>query len=130
LAARRARITARGRLGLAGWWGDKTMIYVSGGAAWPKIDASQWPVTATGPIAGGFQESNWRTGWTVGGGIEYAVGYGWSVKGEYLYVDFGDWTAFTSCTNVGPGCVSSLPTNLNVNLKDHIWRAGMNYKFW
>ena len=29
------------------------------------------------------------SGWTAGGGAEYALGYGWSVKGEYLYVDFG-----------------------------------------
>jgi outer membrane immunogenic protein len=35
-------VTARGRLGLAGWWGDRTMIYVTGGAAWAKIDSSAW----------------------------------------------------------------------------------------
>jgi opacity protein-like surface antigen len=58
----------------------------------------------------------------VGGGLEYALGYGWSVKGEFLYVDFGDWNTFTGCASVGPGCASGQPTNLNVNLKDYIWR--------
>jgi outer membrane immunogenic protein len=124
-------VTARGRLGLAGWWGDRTMIYVTGGAAWAKIDSSAWALTsATGPISIGYQQSDWRSGWTVGGGLEYAVGYGWSVKGEYLYVDFGDWNTFTNCPNIGPGCPGAGVYNLNVNLKDHIWRAGMNYKFW
>jgi outer membrane immunogenic protein len=86
--------------------------------------------SATGPISIGYQQSDWRSGWTVGGGLEYAVGYGWSVKGEYLYVDFGDWNTFTNCPNIGPGCPGAGVYNLNVNLKDHIWRAGMNYKFW
>jgi outer membrane immunogenic protein len=124
-------VTARGRLGLAGWWGDKTMIYVTGGAAWAKIDSSGFSATNTQLSFGapGLQ-SDWRSGWTVGGGLEYALGYGWSVKSEYLYVDFGDWTTFTGCNAVGPGCVANGLTNLNVNLKDHIFRAGMNYKFW
>jgi outer membrane immunogenic protein len=124
-------VTARAKLGLAGWlFGPQTMIYVTGGGAWAKIDSSLWVNGGTGPIVTGIQQSDTRTGWTVGGGLEYAVGYGWSVKGEYLYVDFGNWNTFTNCANVGLGCPSGTPTNLNVNLKDHIFRAGMNYKFW
>src|SRR5262249_38387146 len=78
-------VTARGKLGLSGWgwFGDKSMVYVTGGAAWAKIDTSEFLVGAqTGT---GHQESNTRSGWTLGGGWEYALGYGWSVKGEYLY---------------------------------------------
>jgi outer membrane immunogenic protein len=122
-------VTARGRLGLSGWgwWGDKTMVYVTGGAAWAKIDASEWvfATNGTGPIRTGHQESNTRSGWTVGGGIEYAVGYGWSVKSEYLYVKFDDYTTFTT----GPFARFSVSPR-EVKLDDHIWRAGMNYKFW
>jgi outer membrane immunogenic protein len=121
-------VTARGKLGLAGWWGDKTMIYVTGGGAWAKIDSSQWSTVS--PQSTGIQQEDTRSGWTVGGGLEYALGYGWSVKGEYLYVDFGNWNTLTGCASVGAGCPSGTFTNLNVNLKDHIWRAGMNYKFW
>jgi opacity protein-like surface antigen len=61
----------------------------------------------------------------VGGGAEYAVGYGWSVKGEYLYVKFDDYTTFTT----GPFAPMSVSPR-EVKLDDHIWRAGMNYKFW
>src|SRR5262249_52905367 len=63
------------------------------------------------------------TGWTVGVGYEYALGYGWSIKGEYLYVKFDDYTTFTQppfgAANIAPR---------NVNLNDNIFRAGMNYK--
>src|SRR5437867_4437938 len=89
-------VTARGRLGLTGlgWWGPNTLVYVTGGGAWAKIDASEF---LTGnPQATGFQQSDVRAGWTAGAGIEYALGYGWSAKGEFLYVKFNDYTTFNS----------------------------------
>jgi opacity protein-like surface antigen len=57
--------------------------------------------------------------------LEYALGYGWSVKGEYLYVKFDDYTTFTS-----PPFASNNIAPRNVKLYDNIFRAGMNYKFW
>jgi outer membrane immunogenic protein len=118
-------VTARARLGWAIW--DRTMLYVTGGGAWAKIDASEWVFAAngTGPIRTGHLESNTRSGWTVGAGAEYAVGYGWSVKGEFLYVKFDDYTTFTT----GPFAANSVSPR-EVKLEDYIWRAGMNYKFW
>jgi outer membrane immunogenic protein len=122
-------VTARGRLGLSGWgwWGDRTLVYATGGAAWAKIDASEWAflTSGRGPIVTGHQESNTRSGWTVGGGIEYAVGYGWSVKSEFLYVKFEDYTTFTT----GPFAVGNVSPR-EVKLEDYVWRAGLNYKFW
>src|SRR5262245_63243903 len=120
-------VTARGKLGISGWgwFGDKSMVYVTGGAAWAKIDTSEFLVgVQTGT---GHQDSNTRTGWTLGGGYEYALGYGWSIKGEYLYVKFDDYTTFTqppfggAGLNIAPRCTK---------LSDNIFRAGMNYKFW
>jgi outer membrane immunogenic protein len=118
-------VTARARLGWTIW--DRTMVYVTGGGAWAKIDASEWvfATNGTGPIRTGHQESNTRGGWTVGGGAEYAVGYGWSVKGEFLYVKFDDYTTFTT----GPFAAMSVSPR-EVKLEDYIWRAGMNYRFW
>jgi outer membrane immunogenic protein len=120
-------VTARGRLGLSGWgwFGDKTLLYVTGGGAWAKIDASEFLIGAQ--TATGHQESNTRSGWTVGGGLEYALGYGWSVKGEYLYVKFDDYTTFTTPPFGGLG-LNIAPRN--VKLYDNIFRAGMNYRFW
>jgi outer membrane immunogenic protein len=118
-------VTARGRLGLSGWgwFGDKTLLYVTGGGAWAKIDASEFLIGANN--ATGHQESNTRSGWTIGGGWEYALGYGWSVKGEYLYVKFDDYTTFTTPPFGGLG-LNIAPRN--VKLYDNIFRAGMNYK--
>jgi outer membrane immunogenic protein len=123
-------VTARGRLGLTSFWwfGPNTFVYVTGGGAWAKIDSSQW--LTSNPPGTGIQQEDTRSGWTVGGGLEYALSYGWSVKTEYLYVDFGNWNTLTGCASFGPGCPDGTFTNLNVNLKNHIWRAGLNYKFW
>ena len=119
-------VTARGKLGLAGFWGwDKSMVYVTGGAAWAKIDTSEFLVGTQ--VGTGHQESNTRTGWTVGAGYEYALGYGWSIKGEYLYVKFDDYTTFTQPPFGGVGLNIAPRTN---KLSDNIFRAGMNYKFW
>ena len=118
-------VTARGKLGLSGWgwFGDKSMAYVTGGAAWAKIDTSEFLVgNQTGT---GHQESNTRTGWTVGAGYEYALGYGWSIKGEYLYVKFDDYTTFTQPPFGGAGGNIAPRSN---KLYDNIFRAGMNYK--
>jgi outer membrane immunogenic protein len=121
-------VTARGKLGLTNFWwfGPNTLVYVTGGGAWAKIDASE---SLGGFASTGLLQSDTRSGWTVGGGLEYALGYGWSAKSEFLYVDFGSWNTF-NCASVGPGCPRGAATNLNVNLKDYIWRAGLNYKFW
>jgi outer membrane immunogenic protein len=114
-------VTARGKLGWAVW--DKSMVYVTGGAAWAKIDTSEFQVGTQ--TSTGHQESNTRSGWTIGGGWEYALGYGWSVKGEYLYVKFDDFRTFTTPPF---GALDIAPRN--VKLYDNIFRAGMNYKFW
>jgi outer membrane immunogenic protein len=124
--------TLRGRLGFTVW--DKALIFVSGGGAWAKIDASEFLLgngftTAFAPgAAQAFQSSHWQGGWTIGGGYEYALGYGWSIKSEYLYVDLGRYTTFNS---IVPGNI--LTANIigprEVRLNDHIWRVGMNYAF-
>ncbi len=128
--------TARGRLGFTVW--DKSLLFVSGGGAWAKVDTSEFLLN--GVAAGAFlttfapsattthQEGHWQGGWTIGGGWEYALGYGWSIKSEYLYVDLGRFTTFNS---IIPGNI--LTANIigprEVRLTDHIWRVGMNYSF-
>jgi len=60
------------------------------------------------------------TGWTVGGGVEYAFLPNWIAKIEYLNVNLG---------NVGGGlaCANMLPTK--VDFTTNVVRAGLNYKF-
>jgi outer membrane immunogenic protein len=118
-------VTARGRLGLTNFWwfGPNTMLYVTGGGAWAKIDTSEF-LSGT-VINRSLQESNTRGGWTVGGGLEYGLGYGWSAKSEFLYVKFDNFTTFTT----GP-FNTNIVSPREVKLEDYIWRAGLNYKFW
>jgi outer membrane immunogenic protein len=132
--------TARGRLGYAI---DKWLFFVSGGAAWTRIDSSYFNVG--GPLVGqggptptyfALQNDN-RSGWTVGGGFDYAITGaslmpGWSVRVEYLYMNFGNYTTFT--TPVLAGTITGAPalnyvTNLNTKLTDNVIRVGFAYKF-
>jgi outer membrane immunogenic protein len=124
--------TARGRVGYAL---DKYFFYVTGGAAWMKIDSSHFCVqcfsaTTGAPVGGAFFrnefQSDRRTGWTVGVGAEYALSHGWSIRSEYLYISIPSYTTFTTPTGVG---VPSQVNNLSTKLYDYIWRAGLTYKF-
>jgi outer membrane immunogenic protein len=116
--------TARLRLGYTvtpNW-----LWYITGGGAWTKINTSESIITNPIPRESAYQ-THWRGGWTVGAGTEYMVGYGWSIRSEYLYVDLGRWTTFTNIPNGAQG--TDTFTNLSVNLHDHIFRVGMAYKF-
>jgi outer membrane immunogenic protein len=75
--------------------------------------------------------SNTKAGWTAGGGVEAGLWGNWSIKAEYLYVDFGRISAnSTNLTAFTPPI--SFPTNVfthSVNLKANIARLGVNYRF-
>ncbi len=100
--------TARGRLGYAGW--DRWLPYITGGAAFGKVKMT--PNVGAG-------ESKTRFGWTVGGGLEYAVLTNWTTKIEYLYADLGTSTC----------AAGNCPVATDVTFKEHIVRLGLNYRF-
>jgi len=96
--------TGRGRIGYAGW--DRWLPYVTGGVAYGNVKA-------TPAVGGDFSKG--KVGWTVGGGVEYAVFANWTTKLEYLYADLGTISGGT-------------PGN-DVTFKSHLVRAGLNYRF-
>jgi outer membrane immunogenic protein len=100
--------TVRGRAGYA--FGG-VLPYITGGLAMGDIRAAT-------PGFAGASSSN--AGWTVGGGIEFALPGNWSAKAEYLHVDLGSF-------NCGANC-NGLP-NDNVSMHDNVVRAGVNYRF-
>ena len=106
--------TIRGRAGIAF---DRWLPYVTGGWAYGHRTLD----------IGGFSTSNTLTdGWTVGGGFEWAFWQNWTAKFEYLYIDFGNRDPDIT------GLVFPPPTSLTLttgHLRDHIARAGVNYKF-
>jgi outer membrane immunogenic protein len=81
--------SVRGRLGIA--W-DRVLIYATGGVAFGGIntDFQLSGVDEAGvPFFASTSRSNSRTGWTVGGGIEYALTNNWLIGAEYRFTDFG-----------------------------------------
>jgi len=95
--------TFRGRLGYAGW--DRVLLYITGGLAYGNIKTN---------IAGFGSGSSTKAGWTLGGGVEFAIAGPWTAKVEYLYADLGR----------GGGVLGS-DSKFNAN----IVRAGINYRF-
>ncbi len=75
----------RGRLGIA--W-DRALIYATGGVAFGGFNTNV-SIANTGFLNGGVpffangSVSSTRVGWTVGGGIDYAITNNWSVFAEY-----------------------------------------------
>ena len=110
--------TVRGRLGVTGWAGDRWLAYITGGWAFGHGTVSG---TSSGAITTAISGSHDYSGWTVGGGVEWAFYNNWSAKLEYLYIDFGDGptTALTPTTSFVTG-----------KMTDNIVRVGLNYKFF
>jgi outer membrane immunogenic protein len=71
----------RGRLGVAAF--NNALLYVAGGVAFGDTRVNYPAVLA--PSA--YTTS--RTGWTIGGGVDYAFTSNWIGRLEYRYVDLG-----------------------------------------
>jgi outer membrane immunogenic protein len=100
--------TVRGRLGYAF---DRFLPYVTGGAAFGDIHAER-------PGFVGDRET--RAGWTVGGGLEFALAGNWTAKVEYLHVDLGNFDCGFSCGTAFGN---------NVSFQADIVRGGLNFRF-
>jgi outer membrane immunogenic protein len=120
--------TVRGRVGflpVTNW-----LVYFTGGLAYGKVDTSATLVDQGGgaPFSFTGSSSSMKTGWTLGGGVEWALTRTWSVKAEYLYYDLGSTTvAMPLATPVafpGAGGFAS-----SFNNTGSIVRAGINYHF-
>jgi outer membrane immunogenic protein len=122
--------TFRGRVGFTPV--DNLLIYGTGGLAFGNTQ-DNGNITRSDPnpnLSFGFPASTTatRTGWTVGGGAEYALTKRWSVKGEYLYYDLGQETL----TGIQPPRPIFLPTGSLASYtfltRGSIVRLGLNLK--
>jgi outer membrane immunogenic protein len=124
--------TARVRLGLtmagAGMNGyaDRFLVYATAGLAYGKstFDYSAAFASSTQTISA----SEFRDGWTVGVGMEWAIWGNWIARGEYLHVDFGSQSFYSVGTGRAVDVASVLIASYN-NRFD-IVRFGLSYKFW
>jgi outer membrane immunogenic protein len=111
--------TLTGRVGYSvtpGW-----LVYGQGGAAWAKNKAD---VTIEGFDAGSISKT--RTGWTVGGGIEWMFSPNWSAFVEANYMDFGS-NDRNLTSPVGTACASGCAFSTKATATTVL--AGVNYRF-
>jgi outer membrane immunogenic protein len=112
----------RGRVGVA--W-DRVLLYGTGGVAFAGTNSSlSVPAFGTTYNGGYDSQSSTRVGWTVGGGLEYAVTNNWSVRAEYRYANFGNTTFYpvNSFNYDGGGYIQRKFTENRV-------QVGFSYKF-
>ena len=143
--------SVRGRVGVTALL-PNLMIYGTGGFAYAQVNTNAnygsvrginsvffiFPNSISSSAFGAASFNNVKTGWTVGGGFEYAplMFPNWSFKLEYDYVDLGR----TTLTTFGLGATSS--TNLfgtatapffnssttSIANRFHVARVGVNYR--
>jgi outer membrane immunogenic protein len=108
--------TVRGRIG---WAFDRLLVYGTGGAAFASLKDEY----IDPPTVAGFTASprSGVTGWTAGGGVEYAFADHWTARAEYLHVGLPDRSA-----NV---LVFTTPYAFVFKDSLNIARVGINYKF-
>ena len=110
--------TATGRIGYAF---NNMLLYAKGGGAWMDVRYTASALAGGVVIIGPAIVDNTRSGWTVGGGLEWAFTPNWSAKIEYNYLDFGSKTYnFTA-----PGAAATAA----IDSAYHLVKAGINYRF-
>jgi outer membrane immunogenic protein len=107
--------TSRSRLGFL--WTQNVLVYGTAGLAYGQVKNSATIATPAGSSTATFKDV--KAGYAVGGGIEGALGGGWSAKLEYLYIDLGK----TEDTDINPFAQETWKTT------DNIVRVGLNYKW-
>jgi outer membrane immunogenic protein len=117
--------TARSRFG---WTvAPNILLYGTGGVAATELGARNSISSSLTGAQGAASHTGRVIGWTLGGGAEWALNRHWTLRAEYLYLDFGNVTANASVSDGATSFPSNLATT--VNLTARIARAGVNYKF-
>jgi len=120
-------ITLRGRLGFTVT--PALMLYGTVGVALTdfKFSSSYSDNAIDSTFPGGTGSSsvsNVLTGWTIGGGGEWLLNDRWSIKGEYLYVDFGSTNVPVPLTNTE---TYKQTMWIDADLSAQVARVGINY---
>jgi outer membrane immunogenic protein len=108
--------TVRGRVGLAK---GPVLSYVTAGFAYGDVNTTITQ-SVPGPAAATFSTDRLQGGWTVGSGVEAALGGNWTGKIEHLYLNLGNRTDFAAPLFA--------PSNVSTEIRQHIFRAGLNYR--
>jgi outer membrane immunogenic protein len=137
----RARLDWNGSLrGRLGFVQDQWLFFVTGGLAFAgaRIGGAEsqtlsLSLVRLGVVLGSASattrvfNSRGETlyGWTAGGGVEYAINRNWTIRGEYLYADYGDLSVFLPALPV-PNAIGSAS---RFDFITHTARVALNYRF-
>jgi outer membrane immunogenic protein len=120
--------TTRARLGFVATPDNRLLLYATGGVAYGGGSSNFAAFDSLGDYFSSSPSST-RVGWTIGGGVEYAITNNITIKGEYLYYDLGS-TKFTSVENaLAAAAFPGVYISGKYNYNGSIVRAGVNYKF-
>ncbi len=97
------------------------LAYVKGGIAWTKFKHTDYDINPVTSFYGRADSS--RTGWTMGGGLEYALVSNWSLFAEYNFADFGSKNVTLVDGVIYPGSWENRYSN-----KAHSVTVGLQYK--
>jgi opacity protein-like surface antigen len=114
--------TATGKFGFAA---NDFLFYAKGGAAWMNVNYTQTVSTAVVGISS-QTITDTRSGFTVGGGIEYGITENLSGRVEYDYLNFGTKTYTFANLNTAP---APLVLPVAIRSSTSLITAGINYRF-
>ncbi len=121
--------TVRGRVGFVATPDNRLLIYGTGGFAYAGGSSNFDVYDATYGAYWNGNPSSTRTGWTIGGGVEYAITNNITIRAEYLYVDLGSQNINTTGNAVAAAFLPGTYATAKINYDASIVRAGVNYKF-
>jgi len=125
-----SRGPARGRVGYLVF--PDTLLYFTGGLAYGHLSVN---VSASGiPVIGSasVSDSETRTGWIIGGGLEWALDRSWRIRAEYLYMDLGTMRSKFGSVSASTGGEFPIDVTasgtVRTDFTDQIFRVGLSYK--
>lgn len=93
----------------------RMMPYISGGVAYGKFqDILSTSITGEDPFSATSDETKTMIGYTVGGGVDFAMTNNFIVRAEYRYSDFGK---------------KKFKDTIELDYKTNDFRVGIAYKF-
>ena len=121
--------TATAKAGVAA---NDWLFYAKGGGAWMRVDYTQGVLLGGGGLESVQTISDHRTGFTVGGGIEYAMTENLSARIEYDFLDFGTKAYSFNSLSAGAGGPPLTPVGaMPVSIKafTNLFTVGLNYRY-
>jgi outer membrane immunogenic protein len=120
--------------GKAGFAANDFLFYAKGGAAWMGVHYTQ--NIAAGTVQSAQTITDTRSGFTVGGGVEFGMTENLSARLEYDFLDFGTKTySFNNLGFTPAGAATGTPLTpigaapMSIKSVTQLITVGLNYRF-